>query len=349
MAIQGSISLLLLEARPGSEDHATLKTVEQQIRSGASLTRQLLAYARKGRYELKPLDLNRVVTNISETFWRTRKDIRVQRDLQQGLHAIEADRSQMEQVLLNLALNAGDAMPRGGELHFTTRNLSAEEARGKLPSPRPVPHVMMRIRDTGQGMDREIQERIFEPFFTTKEMGHGTGLGLASVYGSVQSHGGQIQVSSEMGQGTTFEIVLPASERSEPEPRPRAQAPAAVRGTLLLVDDEPLVLKICARLMRGLGFEVLTASSGVQALEVYEEHGAQIDLVVLDLIMPDMSGGQTYDRLKALDPQVRVLLSSGYSLDGEARRIMDRGCDGFIQKPFDAADITRRINEILQP
>jgi PAS domain S-box-containing protein len=349
MTIQGSITLLLLDARPGSEAHANLKTIQQQVRSGASLTRQLLAYARKGKYELKPLDLNRVLTSTSETFWRTRKDIHVHRDLQQDLRAIEADRSQMEQVVLNLALNAGDAMPHGGDLYFTTRNLGPGERYGTLRAPGASPQVMLEVRDTGQGMDRDTLDRIFEPFFTTKEMGRGTGLGLASVYGTVQSHGGQIHVTSEVGQGTTFTIFFPASEREVQASRPWTPGPDQVHGRLLLVDDEPLVLRVSERVMSRAGFEVLTAGSGEEAVKVYTEHGHRIDLVVLDLIMPDLSGADTFERLKALDPEVRVLLSSGYSLDGEAQRIMDRGCDGFIQKPFDVEEITALISHILRP
>jgi two-component system cell cycle sensor histidine kinase/response regulator CckA len=178
-------------------------------------------------------------------------------------------------------------------------------------------------------------------------MGHGTGLGLASVYGSVKGHGGHITVRSEVGRGTTFTIYLPATGAQARKHRLRGARVGARGGRLLMVDDEPLVLNVCARILRKKGFSVLTAEGGHEAVEVYEANKDQIDLVILDLIMPDLAGGETFDRLRRINPAVKVLLSSGYSQEGEAQLILDRGCDGFIQKPFDIDQIIVQIGEIL--
>ena len=348
MAIQGNISLLRVGTDRDSEDYEALKTIEGQIRSGSNLTSQLLACARKGKYEVRVLDLNKVVTLIAETFWRTHKGIRVHMDLQQDLPGVEADQSQIELVILNLGLNASDAMPQGGDLHFTTRTASPHELPDEVKDAGVQPYLLLEVRDSGQGMTHETLEQIFEPFFTTKDMGHGTGLGLASVYGSVKGHGGQITVHSELGRGTTFTIYLPASEERVEEQRSGEAQVVRRGGTLLMVDDELLVLNVCARLLRKQGYTVLTAEGGNEAIKVYEANQDQIDLVILDLIMPDLGGGETFDRLRSIDAGVKVLLSSGYSQEGEAQLILDRGCDGFIQKPFDMDQIIAQIGDILR-
>ena len=204
------------------------------------------------------------------------------------------------------------------------------------------------IGDNGKGMDEEMRRQVLDPFFTTKEMGRGTGLGLASVYGIVKNHGGFINVFSEEGHGTTFNIYLPGSE-SEVRGRKAEVGEVVMQGdeTILLVDDEEKILDVGARMMEKFGHEVLRATSGKEALEIYDAKRDKIDLVVLDMIMPAMSGGDTFDRLKEINPDVKVLLSSGYSIEGEAQEILERGCMGFVQKPFNMKQLSRNIREIL--
>jgi CheY-like chemotaxis protein len=207
--------------------------------------------------------------------------------------------------------------------------------------------VKISVADTGVGIDKEYQKRIFEPFFTTKEMGRGTGLGLASVYGIIKNHGGYINVYSEKNQGTTFTVYLPASEAEVPEEK---EAIASVRrgtGTILLIDDEEMIISVAQELLTELGYQVLIAHSGLEAIEVYRQKNKDIDLVIMDMIMPGMSGGEAFDRLKGINSDVKVLLSSGYSINGQATKILDRGCDGFIQKPFNMKQLSEKIHHII--
>jgi CheY-like chemotaxis protein len=197
-------------------------------------------------------------------------------------------------------------------------------------------------------MDKETRERIFEPFFTTKEMGRGTGLGLASVYGVIKSHGGYINVYSEIDQGTTFSIYLPASRKKIQKQIEETVATVAMgTGTILLIDDEEMIIKVGKELLQELGYNVLSALSGQEAIELYKTKADKIDLVIMDLIMPGMSGGETFDRLKKINPDIKVLLSSGYSINGQASKILERGCDGFIQKPFNLIQLSDKIQQII--
>jgi CheY-like chemotaxis protein len=191
-------------------------------------------------------------------------------------------------------------------------------------------------------------DQVFDPFFTTKTLGRGTGLGLASAFGIVQNHGGHIEVRSAPDRGTTFRVYLPNTDAPAPKPDPPpARDPTEEEGAVLLVDDEPMVREVGAEMLAALGFDVVTAASGAEALERFREKGTVIRLVILDMIMPEMSGERVFEQLRALDPDVRVLLSSGYSLEGQARAILERGCDGFIQKPFNLREISGKIKEVL--
>jgi CheY-like chemotaxis protein len=249
-------------------------------------------------------------------------------------------------VLLNIFINAADAMPEGGSLMIESAIAPHTDFDSKPYRPKPGQYIRLAITDTGVGMEKKIMDRIFDPFFTTKEMGRGTGLGLASVYGILKAHGGYIDVESEKGRGTTFIIYLPASgDESEKTPQPDA---GSIGGdaTILIVDDEKVVLEVGAKILRRLGYDVLEAKDGHHAIEIYEANADRIDLVILDVIMPGMSGSETFDELKRINPKVKVLLSSGYSMDGQAKRIMARGCDGFIQKPFNLQVLADKLSEL---
>ena len=347
MGMQGNISLILYDANSSHPYYEKLKNIEKLIQSGSELTRQLLGYARKGKYEVKAINLNQIVKYNSETFGRTRKSITIHREFAEDLLAIKADESQIGQVLINLYINAADAMPDGGELILKTMNVTHRKMKNKRYDPKPGHYVLLQVTDNGTGMDEKTIERIFEPFFTTKEMGGGSGLGLASVYGIIKGHGGYIEVDSEKGLGTTFSIYLPASDQSvQKASEPYEQV---IKGdkTVLLVDDEEIVIDVAVQLLKKLGYNVIEAGSGKEAIQLFGEWCDKIDMVILDMIMPDIGGGEVYDRIKEIDPQVKVLLSSGYSIDGQATDIMERGCNSFIQKPFNMAVLSNKIREVL--
>jgi len=348
MVIQGNASLMLLNVDPSHPHYEMLLSIEKQVQSGSKLTNQLLGYARKGKYEVKAIQLNQLVEETSKAFGRTRKEITIHRQLADDLCPIEGDPGQIEQVLMNLFVNAADAMPEGGDLFLKTRNTSHRDIRGKLYQPKPGDYVLLTIVDTGIGMDPKTLERIFDPFFTTKELGRGTGLGLASVYGIIKGHDGYIDVESEKGQGTTFKIYLPASSGKILETVKMPDLLVKGTGTILLVDDEEEVLKVGDKFLKAMGYQVLTARDGKEAIQIYQKHKQSIDLVLLDIIMPYMKGGEVFDRLKEINPNVKVLLSSGYSIDGEATKILERGGKDFIQKPFDMKQLSQTIRPILK-
>lgn len=348
MGIQGNVSLMQMGIDQVHPDYERLKNIEKQIQSGARLTSHLLGYARKGKYEVIPLDLNRLVEDTSDTFGRTKKQITIHLELAKDLFAIEADPTQIEQVLLNLCVNAADAMPGGGDMTLKTANVTHGDMKGKLYEPRPGSYVLLAVTDTGTGMYKKTMERIFDPFFTTKEMGRGTGLGLASAYGIIKGHGGYIDADSTRGRGTTFSIYLPASKKKVRKVAKTEERLVKGTGTALLVDDEEVILEVGRELLEALGYRVLLAQDGKEAIKVYGENQDKIDIVVLDVVMPGMGGGEAYDSMKDINPDIKVLLSSGFSIDGEASKILERGCNGFIQKPFTMKELSGEIGKILK-
>ncbi|MGD9235689.1 MAG: PAS domain S-box protein [Desulfobacterales bacterium] len=350
MGIQGNASLMAIKTDASHPSYEKIKNIETYVENGTELTRQLLGFARRGKYHAITTDINDVIEKSARMFGRTKKEIRIHLDLVPDIWTVEVDRGQIEQALLNLYVNAWQAMPDGGNLSLKTENvvLGVDFINSQPYKVEAGDYIKITVTDSGIGIDKQTQARIFEPFFTTKEMGRGTGLGLASVYGIIKNHGGYINVYSESRQGTTFTIYLPASAKViQPEVRTVTPIVVTGNGIILLIDDEKMIIDVGRELLQELGYDVLTASSGREAIEVYRQKHAQVDLVIMDLIMPGLSGGETYDRLKEINTDVKVLLSSGYSINGQAAKIMERGCDGFIQKPFNINQLSEKIQSII--
>jgi two-component system cell cycle sensor histidine kinase/response regulator CckA len=347
MTIQGNASLIQFDLDIADPHYQMLEKIEKAVNRGVKLTQQLLGYAKKGKYEIKSLNLNRLVKETADSLGSTQKDIAIHYELAANIAAIQGDQDQIEQVLSNLFTNAADAMSGKGKLLLKTSNVTHEHMEAKLYKPAPGDYVKLTVTDTGVGMDAATRDRIFDPFFTTKGMGQGKGLGLASAYGIIKSHGGYIEVESEKGHGSIFSIFLPTSRNKIWGGPPTALLTQERDGLILMADDEDLVLGVGVNFLNRLGYTTLTAKNGREAVEIYQKNHDVIDMVILDMIMPQMGGGQAYDNLKKINPEVKVLLSSGYSLDGQAREILDRGCNGFIQKPFSMEALAAKIDEIL--
>jgi len=348
MGIQGQASLTMLSIGSDHPDFKRLKIIEDLVKKGASLTGQLLGFAREGKYVVKPTDVNELIEKTTEMFGRTNKAITIDKNYEADLWAVDADRGQVEEMLLHLYLNAGQAMPAGGELYLKTENITLDEDYNKPFKVNPGNYVKITVTDTGVGMDEETKQRIFEPFFTTKENEWGSGLSLASSYGIIKNHGGFINVYTERGLGTTFTIYIPASEKEAA--KEKDTEPQVMRGTetILIVDDEKLILEVGEKLLESMGYKVCVAQSGKEAVEMYRQKKDAIDMVILDMIMPGMGGRETYGLLKEINPKVKSLLSSGYSVNGKANEILSLGCNGFIQKPFNMKQLSQKVREILE-
>jgi len=347
MGIQGYASLMLCNTDPSHPHHDKLKAIESQVESGSNLTKQLLGYARSGRYEVNPTDLNDLIKKITNLFGRTKKEIRLFESYAESLWLVEADAGQLEQVFLNLFVNAWQAMPGGGSLYVETQNVTLDESYIKPYHVTPGRYVKVTVTDTGVGMDQATQQRIFEPFFTTKTMGRGTGLGLASVYGIIKGHKGLINVYSEKGHGTSFTIHLPVSQKKPVSKEPVVSEIKGGHETILLVDDENVITEVTGEMLAGLGYQIIIANSGEKALEIYREKHGRVDLVIMDMIMPTMGGGETFREMKAINPDVKVILSSGYTLNSEAKHIMNQGALAFLQKPYKLDELSGKIRTVL--
>ena len=346
MGIQGNISLMYLDVNHCHPLYENIHSIEQLVDSGANLTRQLLGFARGGKYVVKPVNLNEVVTETAALFGRTRKSIRIHETYEPNVRMVSADRGQIEQVLINLYLNAWQAMSEKGDLYLETQNVTIDE---KFVKPFEISYgdyVRISVTDTGKGIDPTISHRIFDPFFTTKEFGCGSGLGLASVFGIVKNHDGIVDFESLPGRGTTFSVYLPVSQKTSKEPAPAPKGILKGPETILLVDDESYILDIGVKMLEKMGYTVIKACCGNDAVRVFTDFRQQIDLVILDLIMPDIGGGEVFDRLRTIRPDIKVLLASGYSM-GDAAAIISRGCNGFIQKPFGMEKLSHAIREVL--
>jgi len=331
--------------------HSTARVIEQTALRAADLTRQLLAFSRKQVLNPVVLDLNAVVSKMGEMLRRLiGEDIALTTVLGSSLGHVKADPSQIEQIIMNLAVNARDAMPEGGRLTLETANVELDAAYArKHVGARPGAHVMLALSDTGTGMDAQTQARVFEPFFTTKGPRKGTGLGLAMVYGIVKQSGGNIWVYSEPGQGTTFKIYLPRIE----DPVDAGQggvalaAPAHGMETILLVEDEDAVRDLARDILAGCGYTVLEARHGAEALGISAAHAGKIDLMLTDVVMPEMNGRELAERLAAQRPETKVLYMSGYTDHAVVHHGVLAPQTEFLQKPFTEVVLARKLRELL--
>ncbi|WP_051305860.1 cache domain-containing protein [Desulfogranum mediterraneum] len=347
VGIQGRISMMSarLDATHRNQEH--FKAIEEYIRSATDLTSQMLGITRGGKYDPKPVDLRELVAQTASMFGRTKKEIRIVSTANPTPVVVDGDKRQIEQVLLNIYVNAWQAMPGGGELHLQT---SAAELSRELCSLHGIEagtYAHISIRDTGMGMDEATCQRIFDPFFTTKEMGRGTGLGLASAFGIVKNHGGMIRVKSQPGQGTTFSVYLPISGREAATESFQEAEPVQGKETVLLVDDEAVIIEVGREMLKTLGYRVLVAESGRAALAAIAESGSNIDLVILDMIMPEMNGETLFYRIRDIFPQMPIIVSSGYALSEQAVGLMKQGCNGFMQKPYNLSTLSQNVRSVL--
>jgi PAS domain S-box-containing protein len=346
----GFSELLLAEKREDDPEYADLSKILQSARSGAELVQRLLTFSRKVEPKPIPLNLNRRILQVEKLLRRTiPKMIDIQMDLSDDLADINADPTQMEQVLMNLAVNARDAMPDRGTLAVRTKNVTLDDEYCRVHAgAKPGEYVLLTVSDTGHGMDKVTIDHVFEPFYTTKELGRGTGLGLAMVYGIVKQHGGYISCYSEVENGTTFNVYLPSIESQvEPEVDTTGVMPAFGTETILLVDDEEFVRDLGVRILSRAGYNVLTATNGKEALDLFEKERTQISLVILDLIMPEMGGKECLKELRKIDPQLKVLIASGLSADPSTKESVEMGTRGFVSKPFRMKELLQQVRKVL--
>ena len=349
--INGYSDILFNALRPDDPMRNLVDEIRKAGERSASLTRQLLAFSRKQVIAPRALDLNTVILDLEKMLRRiVGEDIDLATSLAPGLGSIKADPSQIEQVLLNLVVNAREAMPQGGKLTIETRNVNLDEDYARARSEvRPGPYVLLAVSDTGCGMTAEVKAHLFEPFFTTKGPGQGTGLGLATVYGIVKQSGGHVAVNSEPGLGTTFRVYLPIVEAAVQVRDSKAATAPAPRGseTILLIEDDEGVRALTRHALQSSGYTVLVAREGQEALRIGRWRQEPIHLLVSDVVMPGLGGRQLSERLRLLHPEMKVLFLSGYTDDAVVRHGVLEGEVNFLQKPFTPAALARKVREVL--
>jgi len=353
LAISGYAEMVADRLGPLHPSAVHVQKIWKAADSAASLTRQLLAFSRRQVLQPQVIDLNEIVRNVGSLLERLiGEEIRLETRLTTSLERVSADPGQMEQVVMNLVVNARDAMPGGGRLTIETANVDLDEHYvAKHSGATAGPHVLLAISDTGVGMEESVQRRLFEPFFTTKERGKGTGLGLATIYGIVKQSGGSIWVYSEPGRGSCFKVYLPvaAASPAEPEHLQGLSAAGATRGTetILVVEDQPEVRAVTCEMLHARGYTVLEAASGAEAIAIGRQHGRQIDVLLTDVVMPEMSGRQAASLLQRDRPGLRVIYTSGYTDDTIVHHgVLDPGL-AFLQKPFSAEALSQKIRDVM--
>ena len=351
--ILGYADLLSIRAPRGSETEVAARVIRESAERASRLTTQLLGFARKGKNLAVPVDLCRTVADVKSILERTLdRHIRIRTRFPERAAMVVGDPTQLSQVVMNLGVNAKDAMPEGGELFLSIGDAVLDEAFCREnPGSAPGRYVVLSVRDSGVGIPEKNLSRVFEPFFTTKEPGKGSGLGLSMVFGIVKNHGGTIHVQSGEGEGTTMTAYLPAFEGEvarEEVPEPSPVSPMGRKGRVLLVDDEETVREVCASMLEVIGYDVIAAENGEEGVERYRERWREIDLVILDMIMPKMGGRDCFRKIREINPQVRAILSTGYSLEGAVQEILREGMDGFIQKPYRLDQLSEAMSQAMR-
>ena len=329
-----------------------IDSMQMGIRHAAELTGQLLAFARKGKFLTVPVDVHKAINEVVSLLQHSiDKRIRIKQVLLANPALTLGDPTQLQNALLNIALNARDAMPQGGDITFTTDiiELTRQYCEKHSIEVTPGRYLQINITDTGTGIPQETLRHIFEPFFTTKEQGKGTGMGLAAVYGTIKNHRGAIQVLSAVGHGTTFKLFLPHQPTKDTgKLREFLEQPVSGTATIMLVDDEEVVCQMASEMLKELGYSVVVCKNGKDACALYEKQWQYIDCVILDMVMPEMNGLETYKVLRSINANVRVILSSGYSIEGEAQKIVNDGHSIFVQKPYSMVALSKSLHSMIK-
>lgn len=353
MGIQGHLSLMQIDVSATEKVTAHAKHIGRIVKTAAELTSRLLGFARGGKYQISVINVNEMLSLALNIFKPTRKDIIVHEAYEEKPHLVDADQSQLEQVFLNLLINASQAIPEQGDIFVTTQNTFIKEDHDYPFEVEPGRYIRVTVKDTGIGMDLEIQSKIFDPFFSTKDISDkkGRGLGLSTVYGIVKNHGGFILVDSEKGKGTSFHICLPASnnivvKEIKEESQPFRQMEKGSE-TVLLVDDEEEIINVGKNFLEKLGYKPMIARNGLEAVKIFKLYKDEISLVVLDLIMPKMNGKQAFAEIKNIQENAKILISTGYAIDDTIEGFLNQGCHGFIQKPFSLNEFAKTLRKIL--
>ncbi len=347
MGIQGNTSIMLMKSSSKSSLRNNINRINLCIDKGINLTKQLLSFAKVGKFIVMPTSLNKIVKRSADMFKRSKKDLTIHVSFQKGLWRAGVDRVQVGQALLALYMNAADAMDDHGDMYLETENLELYEDYMKPYGLKPGKYIKISVTDTGPGLDDATLQRIFEPFFSPVKGSDAAGLGLASAYGIIKSHDGIINAYSEKGLGTTFNVYLPALKQVDPDEKSGEKQMAGGKETVLIVDDEIAVVEIAGKILGRLGYNVIVAENGEQALRIYKKDRETIDIILLDMVMPDMDGAEVFEKLKQIDNNVLVLLSSGYGLNSQVTQALRKGCRGFVQKPFNLKTLSEKVRSIL--
>ncbi|MBD3421008.1 MAG: response regulator [Chitinivibrionales bacterium] len=339
-----------------ARDNTTLDkyitTIIEASKRAADLTTKLLAFARQGKYKIELINAHEIVQDVIKLLEHTiDKRIIIVHHLKADPATIRGDRTQLQNAILNLAVNARDAMPKGGEMTFASElvDKSPDSTQNFPPQLLPGRYVLITVADTGTGIDEKIRTKIFDPFFTTKEPGEGTGLGLASVYGTVDNHKGAVELKSEVGEGTEVTLYLPLIDLPIQHKSDEALEIIHGEGSILVVDDEEFVRQMAIDMLTDLGYNVVTCADGKEAVNYYQDHHASTDIVIVDMIMPRMGGYDCANELLKINPDIKIIIATGYSIAADTQRIITKGIAGFIQKPFEEDEISRLLSDILQP
>lgn len=346
MAIQGNLSIIRINPPTNPDMLKHLERINQSTEKGGRLAKEILSFAKVGKYVVMPTDLNKILKSTSKMFLRSNTRLRIHEIYEKKLRQTQVDRVQIGQVLLSLYMNAAEAMPDGGEIYLQSENVYLDEMYIQPFAGAPGWYVKLSVTDAGQGLGEEAKRRIFEPFFSPYRPIRYEGMGLAAAYGTVKSHNGIINVYSEEGHGTTFNIYLPVIKKESPSVPVETHSNNGSE-TVLIVDDDPLTSQIGRDILERQGYRVMMAENGREAIEIYSDYHDQINLVLLDVIMPDLNGDQVFPELKKRNPNIVVIVASGYNVNRQITTMLNNGCVDFVQKPFQSQTLSNKVRMAL--